>query len=95
MYLLKKLIIAVVRIDTTLCQIHNLLIVYQQQQLSHLPVGDVWYDKQDVMQKLHISESTLLRLRRQGKLPYFRIKGKIYYRPADLDELLDKGASIV
>ena len=49
---------------------------------------DIWIDAQDVMQTLHISRRTLQALRDDGVIPYSRIKGKFYYKAADLDLLL-------
>ena len=49
---------------------------------------DIWIDAQDVMQTLHISRRTLQALRDNQILPYSRIKGKFYYKAADLDSLL-------
>lgn len=40
---------------------------------------DMWLDNVDVMQILKISESTLARLRKSEKIPYFELGGKIYY----------------
>jgi hypothetical protein len=51
---------------------------------------ETWIDGQDVMQALHISKRTLQSLRDNGVLPYSRIKGKFYYKVADLEALLEK-----
>jgi len=40
---------------------------------------DMWYDNVDVMQLLNISESTLARRRKSGKIPYTELGGKYYY----------------
>lgn len=48
-----------------------------------------WLDNQDVMQMLHISPRTLQTLRSNGTLPFSRIKGKFYYKVADLEALLN------
>jgi hypothetical protein len=40
---------------------------------------DMWYDNVDVMQLLNISESTLARRRKLGKIPYTELGGKYYY----------------
>ena len=44
-----------------------------------------WLDKQDVMRILHVSESTLYLMRRDNVLPYFKMRGKIYYRLQDVE----------
>jgi len=54
---------------------------------------NVWVDNQDVMQALHISPRTLQTLRSNGTLPYSRINNKIYYRRADIEQLLNDNYS--
>lgn len=49
---------------------------------------DEWIDKQEVMEKLHVSSRTLQSWRTQGILCYSRIGSKIYYREKDLQEML-------
>ncbi|QEC70095.1 helix-turn-helix domain-containing protein [Panacibacter ginsenosidivorans] len=49
---------------------------------------DIWLDKQDVLQRLHISARTLQNWRSSGLLPYSKIKGKIYYKETDIEILL-------
>lgn len=49
---------------------------------------DTWIDNQDVLQTLHISKRTLQTLRTNGTLPYSKIKGKFYYKVADIEQLL-------
>jgi len=48
----------------------------------------VWLDKQEVMQRMHISSRTLQKWRSRKMIPYSKIDGKIYYRESDLQELL-------
>ena len=43
---------------------------------------------QDVLQTLHISKRTLQTLRTNGTLPYSKVKGKFYYKVADIEQLL-------
>ena len=52
--------------------------------------SEVWLDKQDILQRLYISSRTLQRWRWKKILPYTRIGRKIWYREADLLELLEK-----
>ncbi|MFD2540855.1 helix-turn-helix domain-containing protein [uncultured Olleya sp.] len=49
---------------------------------------DTWIDNQDVLQTLHISKRTLQTLRTNGTLPYSKVKGKFYYKVADIEQLL-------
>ena len=49
---------------------------------------DTFIDNQDVLQTLHISKRTLQTLRTNGTLPYSKVKGKFYYRVADIEQLL-------
>ena len=50
-----------------------------------------WLDNQELMQSLHVSESTLQRWRQEGRLPFAKIKGKIWYLESEVD-LMIKGA---
>lgn len=52
-----------------------------------------WMDNQDVMFALHVSLRTLQTLRSNGTLPYSRINNKIYYRRADIEQLLNDNYS--
>lgn len=58
------------------------------------PIKDSWIDGIEVQSLLHISEKTLYRHRRSGKLPYSRIRGKIYYKNSDIRNLLEKNYRI-
>lgn len=49
---------------------------------------NAWVDNQDVMQMLHISPRTLQTFRTNGTIPYSKIRGKFYYKVADIEELL-------
>lgn len=49
---------------------------------------DSLMDKQEVMQRLHISERKLQTLRSNGTLPYTRLGGKIYYLREDIEAVL-------
>ncbi|WP_036693431.1 helix-turn-helix domain-containing protein [Pedobacter glucosidilyticus] len=49
----------------------------------------VWLDNADLMQKLHLSASTLQRWRNEGKLPYRKIKGKVWYLESDVNRFLE------
>ena len=53
-----------------------------------------WADKQEVMELMHVSERTLQQWRSDGILPYSRIRGKIYYRIADVIAMLEKNICV-
>ena len=53
-------------------------------------LSERWLDKQEVLELMHISQSTLQKWRKKGLLPYSRILGKIYYKESDLLQLLDE-----
>jgi len=47
-----------------------------------------WLDKQEILERTHISSGTLQNWRRKGLLPYSRVVGKLYYKESDLQKLL-------
>lgn len=56
---------------------------------DELSVENNIMDKQDVLQKMHISERTLQEWRREGMLPYYPIKNKFYYKYSDILLMLE------
>lgn len=48
-----------------------------------------WMDNQDVCDVLHISKKTLQVYRDKGLLPFTRIKHKMFYKPEDVQNLLE------
>ncbi|MDR7208815.1 3-mercaptopyruvate sulfurtransferase SseA [Flavobacterium piscis] len=50
--------------------------------------GEELLDSQDVLQMLKISARSLQRYRSSGKLPYYTISGKIYYKLSDIHQLV-------
>ncbi len=50
-----------------------------------------WIDGQQVLFILNISKRKLQTLRDNGCLPYSRIDGKIFYRTADIERILENG----
>lgn len=48
----------------------------------------IWLDNQDLMQMLHVSARTLQRWRDEKIIPFTKIKGKIWYKKEEVDELL-------
>jgi len=49
-----------------------------------------WYDNQDACLLLRISPRKLQTLRCNGTLPYTRINRKMFYKPADVQNLITK-----
>ena len=60
----------------------------QQESASRAPLAE-WRDNSDGMRALNIAQRTLQTLRSNGMLPYSQIGGKLYYRRADIETLLD------
>ena len=50
--------------------------------------GEELLDNQDVLQMLKISNRSLQRYRSSGKLPYYTISGKIYYKLSDVHQFI-------
>jgi hypothetical protein len=52
-----------------------------------------WLDNQDVCQILNVSLRTLQTYRSNRTLPYTKICYKMYYKPEDVQKLIDKSVS--
>ena len=50
--------------------------------------GEELLDNQDLLQMLKISNCSLQRYRSAGKLPYYTISGKIYYKLSDVHQFI-------
>ena len=50
--------------------------------------GEELLDNQDILQMLKISARSLQRYRSSGKLPYYTISGKIYYKLSDVHQFV-------
>jgi len=74
--------------DAHLASIDARLIKSLEVQTSLTPVQESWVGDQEVMQQLHWSKSTLQRRRIDGTLPFTKIKGKYYYREADISKMM-------
>ena len=48
-----------------------------------------WMDNQEVCEVLRISKKTLQVYRAKGILPFSRIKNKLFYKPEDIQRLLE------
>lgn len=50
--------------------------------------GEELLDNQDLLQMLKISPRSLQRYRSSGRLPYYTISGKIYYKLSDVHQFV-------
>jgi hypothetical protein len=53
--------------------------------------NETWLDSQDILTRMNISERTLQNWRREKLLPYYKIRGKIYYKQSELNGMIEKG----
>ncbi|HHV85353.1 MAG TPA: helix-turn-helix domain-containing protein [Petrimonas sp.] len=58
------------------------------QKQRHSIDGEQLLDNQDVLQMLKISHRSLQRYRSTGKLPYYTISGKLYYKLSDVHQFI-------
>jgi len=58
-----------------------------QKQRSSVD-GEELLDNQDLLQMLKISNRSLQRYRSIGKLPYYTISGKLYYKLSDVHQFI-------
>jgi len=58
------------------------------EQRSSVIDGEELLDNQDLLQMLKISTRSLQRYRSSGKLPYYTVSGKIYYKRSDVHQLI-------
>lgn len=50
--------------------------------------GEELMDNQDILEMLKISTRSVQRYRSSGRLPYYTIPGKIYYKQSDVYEFI-------
>ena len=50
--------------------------------------GEQLLDNQDLLQMLKISNRSLQRYRSSGRLPYYTISGKLYYKLSDVHQFI-------
>lgn len=55
--------------------------------------GEELLDNQDILQMLKISSRSLQRYRSSGRLPYYTISGKIYYKLSDVHQFVRESFS--
>ncbi len=53
-----------------------------------------WFVSEEAAEYLSISESTLFRWVKSGKLPIYRIEGISRFKVSDLDDFMESGKSI-
>lgn len=58
-----------------------------QKQRNNID-GEELLDNQDLLQMLKISNRSLQRYRSNGKLPYYTISGKLYYKLSDVHQFV-------
>ncbi|HBX46374.1 helix-turn-helix domain-containing protein [Limibacterium fermenti] len=60
---------------------------------QHRDVGlKTWLDNQDVCLMLGITKRTLQTYRERGLIPFSRIRHKVFYRPEDVEKLLQSSS---
>lgn len=62
-------------------------IILEQKKLQSID-GEELMDNQDLLQMLKISSRSLQRYRSSGRLPYYSISGKIYYKLSDVHQFI-------
>ena len=67
--------------------------LYESNNRSSID-GDELLDNQDVLQMLKISNRSLQRYRSSGKLPYYTISGKLYYKLSDVHQFIRDSFSV-
>lgn len=67
--------------------------VQKIQPRSNTVEGEELLDNQDLSQMLKISYRTLQRYRSSGKLAYYTISGKVYYKYSDVLEFIRENFS--
>lgn len=55
---------------------------------QNLSETEVWLDKQDLLELVHVSNRTLQRWRDTGLISFAKVHGKIYYRRSALQQLM-------
>lgn len=50
--------------------------------------GEELLDSQDILQMLKVSPRSLQRYRSNGRLPYYTVSGKLYYKLSDIHQFI-------
>lgn len=64
------------------------------QKQKSLVDGEELLDSQDLHMMLKVSSRSLQRYRSSGKLPYYTISGKLYYKLSDVNAFIREGFSV-
>lgn len=62
--------------------------IRESEQRHNSIDGEELLDNQDVLQMLKISSRSLQRYRSSGKLAYYTISGKLYYKLSDIQQFI-------
>lgn len=65
----------------------NEQIKFDQNKLKVID-GEELMDNQDLLQMLKVSNRSLQRYRSSGRLPYYTISGKLYYKLSDVQQFI-------
>lgn len=70
----------------------NISKMLDADSLIYQPIldGNRYLTEQELSRALKITKRTLIEYRMNGKLPYYKIGGKILYREQDIMEILEK-----
>lgn len=70
----------------------NISKMLDADSLIYRPIldGNRYLTEQELSRALKITKRTLIEYRMNGKLPYYKIGGKILYREQDIMEILEK-----
>lgn len=70
----------------------NISKMLDADSLIYRPIldGNRYLTEQELSRALKITQRTLIEYRMNGKLPYYKIGGKILYREQDIMEILEK-----
>lgn len=101
--ILRRSIFFIMNIDRTefiawmkqIMQRFDILDELHQKKMSTMEKvdGEEILDNQDLLQLLKISDRTLQRYRSDGRLPYYSISGKLYYKRSDVEQLIRESYS--
>ncbi|WP_282036192.1 helix-turn-helix domain-containing protein [Saccharicrinis aurantiacus] len=81
-------------VKTIRSDIHSLQSKLDKFAKTHTQqLKEEWITKEEVMSILNISPRKLQTMRDNGTLPFSQIDGKMYYRTADVENLLKKNYS--
>ena len=65
----------------------------KNQRSKHSIDGEELLDNQDLLQMLKVSTRSLQRYRSSGRLPYYTISGKLYYKLSDVHQFIRESFS--